>query len=138
MSDETPDDDLDEEELDDDVDPDDLDDDDIDDDADLLVVDDLGDDEDEVIPDVDEALLADDDDDDDDEELELLEEEGAAELAVDEVEELRNIRREELSLNVGGAQEKRSDEFQCSVCFMVKRTSQLANKRKLVCNDCAS
>ena len=50
MSDETPDDDLDEEELDDDVDPDDLDDDDIDDDADLLVVDDLGDDEDEVIP----------------------------------------------------------------------------------------
>lgn len=70
------------------------------------------------------------------EELALLDEEAGSALLVDEAQELRAIRREEFSLNKG-AEEKRSDEFVCSRCFMVKRTSQLANKRKLVCRDCA-
>lgn len=71
------------------------------------------------------------------EELALLDEEAGSVLLVDEAQELRDIRREEFSLHKG-AEEKRSDEFVCSSCFMVKRTSQLANKRKLICNDCAA
>jgi hypothetical protein len=69
------------------------------------------------------------------EELELLAEEAADALLVNEATELREIRRAELGLNVG-AQEARVDEFVCSSCFLVKRTSQLANKRKLICRDC--
>ena len=30
-----------------------------------------------------------------------------------------------------------SDEFVCQNCFMVKRTSQLANRKKMLCADCA-
>ncbi len=54
---------------------------------------------------------------------------------IDEAAELREIRRAELALNVP-AEEARVDEFMCSSCFLVKRTSQLANKRKLICRDC--
>jgi hypothetical protein len=32
----------------------------------------------------------------------------------------------------------RADEFVCQSCFLVKRTSQLANRRKMYCLDCAS
>jgi hypothetical protein len=71
------------------------------------------------------------------EELALLDEEADSVLLVDEARELRDIRREEFSLHKG-AEEKRSDEFVCSSCFMVKRTSQLAKKRKLICKDCAA
>ena len=71
------------------------------------------------------------------EELALLDEEADSVLLVDEARELRDIRREEFSLHQG-AEEKRSDEFVCSSCFMVKRTSQLAKKRKLICKDCAA
>ncbi len=93
----------------------------------------------------------DDDDDDDDEEdeettealeelesqeLQLLDEEKDDNLLVDEVEVLRAIRREELTMNVD-AQLQRADEFVCQSCFMLKRTSQLANKRKQLCADCA-
>jgi hypothetical protein len=70
------------------------------------------------------------------EELELLDEEAGEALLVDEVEELRAIRREELTMNVD-AQLQRSDEFVCQSCFMVKRTSQLANRKKMFCADCA-
>ncbi len=56
-------------------------------------------------------------------------------MLVDEATELREIRRAELGLNIG-AQAARVDEFVCSSCFLVKRTSQLANKRKLICRDC--
>ncbi|MGH8916235.1 MAG: DUF4193 family protein [Acidimicrobiia bacterium] len=70
------------------------------------------------------------------EELELLDEEAGDALLVDEVEELRAIRREELTMNVD-AQLQRSDEFVCQSCFMVKRTSQLANRKKMLCADCA-
>jgi hypothetical protein len=89
-----------------------------------------------------------DDDDDQDEEttealeeletqeLQLLDEEKNDNLLVDEVEVLRAIRREELTMNVD-TQSKRADEFVCQSCFMLKRTSQLANKRKQLCADCA-
>jgi hypothetical protein len=90
----------------------------------------------------------DDDEDDEDEEttealeeletqeLQLLDEEKNDNLLVDEAEVLRAIRREELTMNVD-TQLKRADEFVCQSCFMLKRTSQLANKRKQLCADCA-
>jgi hypothetical protein len=68
-------------------------------------------------------------------ELQLLDEEANEALLVDEVAELRAMRREELTLNVD-AQSQKDDEFVCQSCFMVKRTSQLANKRKMICFDC--
>ena len=71
------------------------------------------------------------------EELKLLDEEVSDALLVDEVKELRAIRREELTMDVD-AQVARSDEFVCQSCFLVKRTSQLANRRKMLCADCAS
>ena len=70
-------------------------------------------------------------------ELQLLEDEANEALLVDEVAELRAMRREELTLNVD-AQGQKSDEFVCQSCFMVKRTSQLANKRKMICQDCVA
>ncbi len=98
-------------------------------------------DEDEDVEEVEES-----DDDDDEtaealdeleaEELELLDEEVEDALLVDEAAELRAIRREELTLNVD-AQAPRADEFVCRSCFLVKRISQLANKRKMICFDCA-
>jgi len=68
-------------------------------------------------------------------ELQLLDEEANEAMLVDEVAELRAMRREELTLNVD-AQSQKDDEFVCQSCFMVKRTSQLANKRKMICFDC--
>ncbi len=55
---------------------------------------------------------------------------------MDEVAELRAIRREELTMNVE-AQAVRGDEFVCRSCFLVKRASQLANRKKILCVDCA-
>ncbi len=69
-------------------------------------------------------------------ELQTLDEEKNDNLLIDEVEELRAIRREELTMNVD-TQLQRADEFVCQSCFMVKRMSQLANKRKQLCTDCA-
>ena len=71
------------------------------------------------------------------EELELVDDEASESLLVDEVAELRQIRREELTLNVD-AQAVRAGEFVCQSCFLVKRMSQLADKKKLLCLDCAS
>ena len=71
------------------------------------------------------------------EELALLDDEAAESLLVDEVEELRAIRREELTLNVE-AQAPKTGEFVCQSCFLVKRTSQLANRKKMLCTDCVS
>ncbi len=71
------------------------------------------------------------------EELELLDDEASESLLVDEAAELRAIRREELTLNVE-AQAVRGDEFVCASCFLVKRVSQLANRRKMLCRDCAA
>lgn len=70
------------------------------------------------------------------EELELLEDEVSESLLVDEVAELRAIRREELTMDLD-AHAVRDGEFVCQSCFLVKRTSQLANRRKMICRDCA-
>lgn len=102
--------------------------------------------EEEVETDDDEYDEDEDDEDHDDEtaealeelenqELQLLDEEANEAMLVDEVAELRAMRREELTLNVD-AQSQKADEFVCQSCFMVKRTSQLANKRKMICFDC--
>lgn len=107
--------------------------------------------EDDVAEDEDADDVADDEDGDDDgdeetdealedleaEELELLDDEMAEALLVDEAAELRAIRREELTMNMD-AHLARSDEFVCQSCYLVKRMSQLANKRKMYCHDCAS
>lgn len=70
------------------------------------------------------------------EELEMLTEDEAAEaLPVDEAEELRQIRRAAMALETG-AESVGSDEFVCSACFLVKRMTQLADKRKTLCRDC--
>ena len=70
-------------------------------------------------------------------ELQLLDEEASEPLLVDEVEELRAMRREELTMNVDTKIQKHG-EFVCQSCFMVKRTSQLAKKRKMICRDCVA
>lgn len=71
------------------------------------------------------------------EELKLTEDEESEALLVDEVKELRAMRREELTMNVD-AQGQKPDEFVCQSCFMVKRMSQMANKRKMICQDCVA
>ena len=71
------------------------------------------------------------------EELELLEDEVSESILVDEVAELRAIRREELTMDLD-AHAIRDDEFVCQSCFLVKRSSQIANRRKMICRDCAS
>ncbi|MEA2002821.1 MAG: DUF4193 family protein [Actinomycetota bacterium] len=72
------------------------------------------------------------------EELEMLTEDEASEtIVVDEATQLRDIRRAQISIErgeVGGATE---DEFVCSICFLVKKSSQLSSRRKKVCLDCA-
>ena len=70
-------------------------------------------------------------------ELQLLDEDASVALLVDEVQELRAMRREELTMTVD-AKTKKTGEFVCQSCFMVKRTSQLANKRKMICQDCVA
>ncbi len=71
------------------------------------------------------------------EELEMLTEDEAAEaLPIDEAEELRQLRMEAIALETG-AESAQEDEFVCSSCFLVKRISQLANRRKKLCKDCA-
>jgi len=103
--------------------------------------------EEEIEADVDDEDDDDEEDDDHDDEtaealeelenqeMELLDEEANEAMLVDEVAELRAMRREELTLNVD-AQSQKDDEFVCQSCFMVKRTSQIANKRKMICFDC--
>jgi hypothetical protein len=70
------------------------------------------------------------------EELDMLTEDEAAEsLPVDEVEELRQLRREAIELELG-PDAVGEDEFVCSKCFLVKRMTQLADKRRKLCRDC--
>lgn len=118
-------------------------------DEDLTVIDDDDFVEEDDLPAEDEDVEEEDEDEDDDhddetaealeelenQELQLLDEEANEAMLVDEVAELRAMRREELTLNVD-AQGQKDDEFVCQSCFMVKRTSQLANKRKMICFDC--
>lgn len=72
------------------------------------------------------------------EELEMLTEDEESEvIQVDEAAEMRAIRREELALEKD-AESATSNEFVCQSCFLVKRTSQLADKRRKICKDCAA
>jgi hypothetical protein len=72
------------------------------------------------------------------EELEMLTEDEASEtIVVDEETQLRDIRRAQLSMESGVAGGATEGEFVCSVCFLVKKSSQIANKRKKICLDCA-
>jgi len=72
------------------------------------------------------------------EELEMLTEDESSEtLVVDEAAEMRAIRRAELSLDQQGVAEATDGEFVCTKCFLVLKTSQLANPRKKICKDCA-
>lgn len=72
------------------------------------------------------------------EELDMLTDDEASEtLIVDEAQELRAIRRAELQLNEQGTGGRLADEFQCQSCFLVLKISQLADKRRMLCKDCA-
>ena len=70
------------------------------------------------------------------EELEMLTaDEEAESLPVDEAEEIRKLRREAIELEAP-AETAGKGEFVCQNCFLVKRTSQLADKRRKFCRDC--
>lgn len=72
------------------------------------------------------------------EELEMLTEDESNEaIVVDEAAEMRAIRRAEIALEAEEVDEAASDEFVCSICFLVKRKNQLAAKRRKICLDCA-
>ncbi len=72
------------------------------------------------------------------EELEMLTEDETNEtLVVDEAAEMRAIRMAELAMDQQGVAEATDGEFVCSKCFLVLKTSQLANPRKKICKDCA-
>ena len=109
---------------------------------------DLDEDFDEEDEDLDEAEAgeeADADDEDEEaldeleaEELEMLTDDEASEtLIVDEAQELRAIRRAEISLANDDGGEREEDEFLCQSCFLLKKSAQLADKRRKLCNDCA-
>ena len=72
------------------------------------------------------------------EELEMLTEDEASEtIVVDEETQLRDIRRAQISIEASSAGGAAENEFVCSVCFLVKKSSQLSNRRKKICLDCA-
>jgi len=72
------------------------------------------------------------------EELEMLTEDETNEtLVVDEAAEMRAIRMAELAMDRQGVAAATEGEFVCSKCFLVLKTSQLANPRKKICKDCA-
>lgn len=71
-------------------------------------------------------------------ELSMLTPDEAAEvIRVDEAAEVASLRRAELALDKE-ADSVTVGEFVCSSCFLVKKNTQLANKRKQICNDCAA
>jgi hypothetical protein len=141
-------------------------DDDLDGDIDEDIDEDLDEDIDDIDEDVDDEIddeyvedddIDDDDDDDDDgddededededapaaldeleaEELDIVDEPTPQTMLVDEASEIRAIRRQELTVDVE-AESPQSNEFVCSSCFLVLKRSQLANKRKMLCVDCA-
>jgi hypothetical protein len=67
----------------------------------------------------------------------LTEDESDETIVVDEAAEMRAIRRAEISMDEESADSAHSDEFVCSSCFLVKKNSQMANKRRKICFDCA-
>ncbi len=67
----------------------------------------------------------------------LTDDEAAETIVIDEAAEMRAMRREQLELDKDPPAIT-EDEFVCQSCFLVKRTSQLADSRKKICADCAS
>ena len=67
----------------------------------------------------------------------LTEDESDETIVVDEAAEMRAIRRAEISMEEESADSAHSDEFVCTSCFLVKKNSQMANKRRKICFDCA-
>lgn len=108
--------------------------------------------DDEYVADDDDVDVDDDDDEDEDEaedpdapaaldeleaeELDIVDEPTPQTMLVDEASEIRAIRRQELTVDVE-AESPQTNEFVCSSCFLVLKRSQLANKRKMLCVDCA-
>ena len=108
-----------------------------DEDLDDELSEDFDEDDDEVDDELDEA--SDDGEDEEEEaldeleaeELEMLTDDEASEtLIVDEQQELRAIRRAEISLADDSGGEREEDEFLCQSCFLLKKTSQLADRRR--------
>lgn len=56
-------------------------------------------------------------------------------MSVDAAEK-RNVKSSDLKLDEI-ADDKKDDEFTCSVCFLVLKNTQLAKPRSKVCADCA-
>jgi hypothetical protein len=105
-----------------------------DDDDDVAVVADSSDDDDTTESEGDTEAL----DDLEAEELEMLTEDEASEtIVVDEETQLRDIRRAQIAIESGVAGAPTPGEFVCSICFLVKKSSQLSSRRKKVCLDCA-
>jgi hypothetical protein len=72
------------------------------------------------------------------EELEMLTDDEASEtIVVDEETQLRDIRRAQIAMESGVPGGPTEKEFVCSSCFLVKRSSQMAGRRKKICLDCA-
>lgn len=73
------------------------------------------------------------------EELDMLTDDEESEtLVVDEAAEMRAIRRAELAMAGDDVGAKAEDEFLCNGCFLVLKQSQLADRRNVLCVDCAS
>ena len=68
----------------------------------------------------------------------LTEDEASETIVVDEEAQLRDIRRAQISIEASSAGGATEGEFVCSICFLVKKSSQLASRRKKICLDCAS
>jgi hypothetical protein len=101
--------------------------------VDVVAGDDAEDDDDDEDDEDDEAL-----DELEAEELEMLTDDEASEtLVVDEAQELRAIRRAEIAMEGEGGGERAADEFLCQGCFLVLKRSQLADKKRSLCRDCA-
>lgn len=70
------------------------------------------------------------------EELEAVETNESATILVDEVSEIKAIRREEMALDMGTTG-RRSDEFVCLSCFLLLKKVQMADRENMLCVDCA-
>jgi hypothetical protein len=101
----------------------------VDDDAEVLVAADDDDEDDDVVED--EVLEDELDDDDDDEEILGF---GEKALANDELLDFVDDTKEDLGIATVPIGE---GEFTCRSCFIVKRRSQLADEKKMICFDCA-
>lgn len=69
------------------------------------------------------------------EELEAVETNESATILVDEVSEIKALRRDEMALDMDKAGRRR-DEFVCMSCFLLLKKVQLADADNALCVDC--